>query len=161
MNDSLWYLLGFIAITNWLIYVTIIMPSLRRKRTIYLKDWGFSPFQPLRNLFEYKSTCERENTSLIWFKTQILLLMVFIVLGFLTVFIFWLIKTPHNIGVEQTPRKSPLNLKGFGGAAHTRRSQSSRESTIDLEWPDQVSWHLDCVQNCAYFWWLTVIWDEV
>jgi len=52
MHDFLWYLLCIIAILNWWLYITRILPKLREYRTIYLRDWGFSLFQPLKNLKE-------------------------------------------------------------------------------------------------------------
>jgi hypothetical protein len=81
MHDSLWYMLGIIAFVNWYLYVFETLSKIRKYRTIYLSDWGFSAFKPLKNLNEYKEICERENESLVWYKIQIFLLFSFICIG--------------------------------------------------------------------------------
>jgi len=87
MHDFLWYLLCIIAILNWWLYITRILPKLREYRAIYLRDWGFSLFQPLKNLKEYRSICSKEDIPLTWFNTQVFLLAVFIVIAVISAFI--------------------------------------------------------------------------
>ena len=79
------YLIGFIVLLGWYLYVTTILPKLRIRRKLFLRDWGFSLFQPMKNLFEYKAICERENGSLIWFKIQIILIVAFFLVAFLDI----------------------------------------------------------------------------
>ncbi len=79
------YLIGFIVLLGWYLYVTTVLPKLRSRRKLFLRDWGFSPFQPMKNLFEYKAICERENESLIWFKIQIFLIVTFFLVAFIVI----------------------------------------------------------------------------
>jgi hypothetical protein len=78
IDDILWYTLVFIIIAIWYLYIFETLPNIRKHRTIYLRDWGFSAFQPLKNLFEYRTICEQEDKSLIWYKAQLYLLYSFI-----------------------------------------------------------------------------------
>ena len=90
IDDISWYTLVFIIFAIWYLYIFEILPNIRKHRTIYLRDWGFGAFQPLKNLFEYKTICEQENKSLIWYKTQIYLLYSFVgvlLLSILTMYI--------------------------------------------------------------------------
>jgi len=65
--------------------VATVLPKLRGRRKLFLRDWGFSLFQPIKNLFEYKTICERENESLIWFKIQVFLGVAFFVVAFIDI----------------------------------------------------------------------------
>jgi len=85
IHDILWYVLGFIAFASWYLYIFETLPKIRKRRTIYLRDWGFSAFQPLKNLNEYKNICEQDNESLIWYKAQLYLLFSFIGIGVLSI----------------------------------------------------------------------------
>ena len=78
LHDILWYALGIIVFASWYLYIFETLPKIRKHRTIYLRDWGFSAFQPLKNLKEYKAICEQENKSLIWYRAQLYLLCSFI-----------------------------------------------------------------------------------
>ena len=87
MHDSLWYILGLIALASWCLYAFETLPKIRKRRTIYLSDWGFSPFKPLKNLNEYKNICEQENKSLIWYRAQLYLILAFMGIGILWILI--------------------------------------------------------------------------
>lgn len=86
LHDILWYALGIIVFASWYLYIFEILPQIRERRTIYLRDWGFSPFQPLKNLNEYRGICEQEDKSLIWYRVQLYLLFAFIGIGMLSIF---------------------------------------------------------------------------
>ena len=64
-DDILWYTLVFIILAVWYLYIFETLPNIRKRRNIYLRNWGFGAFQPLKNLFEYKIICEQENKNLI------------------------------------------------------------------------------------------------
>ena len=85
LHDILWYIILFIVFAGWYLYIFETLPKIRKRRTVYLRDWGFGAFQPLKNLNEYRNICEEENESLIWYKVQLLLLFSFIVLGVLSI----------------------------------------------------------------------------
>ena len=87
MNDILWSITGIITFVSWYLYVFETLPKIRKHRNVYLRDWGFSVFQPARNLTEYKKICEEENQSLIWYKAQIYLVFAFIGVGLISIFI--------------------------------------------------------------------------
>jgi len=77
--------LVFITFASWYLYVFETLPKIRKRRTIYLRDWGFSAFQPLKNLNEYKNICEQQNESLIWYKAQLFFIYSFIAVGLLSI----------------------------------------------------------------------------
>ena len=85
IQDLLWYLLGFITFAYWYLYLFETLPKIRKRRTIYLRDWGFSAFQTYKNLNEYKEICEQQNESLIWYKAQVYLIYSFVAVGLLSV----------------------------------------------------------------------------
>jgi len=86
MTDMSEYLIAFIVLSSWFLYVTIILSKLRKHRKLFLSDWGFSFFQPMKNLFEYKKICQKENRSLIWFNVQVFLLLAFFLIAFVDIF---------------------------------------------------------------------------
>lgn len=88
MNDFSWYIIIALAVANWWIYISVILPKVRKNRTIYLRDWGFGIGAPFKTLIEYKGLCERDHESLLWFKVQVFLIAAFIIYGFLSVFVF-------------------------------------------------------------------------
>jgi len=79
MDDLVWNICGSIVITIWIIHVLKILPKVRKTRTIYLRDWGFG-FGAYKVFFEYKELCQKDNESLIWYKTQIYLFFTFILI---------------------------------------------------------------------------------
>lgn len=83
----LWYLLGFITFASWYLYVFETLSKIRRRRNIYLRDWGFSAFQPMKNLKEYRDICEQENESLKWYKAQVYLSYSFIGVVMVSIFL--------------------------------------------------------------------------
>ena len=88
LQDILWYIIVFIALAGWYLYIFETLPKIRKRRTVYLRDWGFSAFQPLKNLDEYRDICEEENESLIWYKVQLYLLFSFVGIGILSIVIY-------------------------------------------------------------------------
>jgi hypothetical protein len=82
MDDLVWNICVSIVITIWIIHVFKILPKVRKTRTIYLRDWGFG-FGAYKVFFEYKALCQKDNESLIWYKTQIYLFWAFIFIGFI------------------------------------------------------------------------------
>ena len=80
------YLVGFIVLLGWYLYVVTVLPKLRSRRKLFLRDWGFSIFQPWRNLLEYEAICERENEPLIWFNLQIALTIAFFLVAIIDIF---------------------------------------------------------------------------
>jgi len=85
MTNIAEYFIGFIVLLGWYLYVTTVLPKLRSRRKLFLRDWGFSLFQPMKNLFEYKAICEREKEPLIWFKIQIFLIVAFFLVAFIDI----------------------------------------------------------------------------
>jgi hypothetical protein len=88
MNDWPWYIIVALALANWWIYISFVLPKVRRNRTIYLRDWGFGIGTPFKTLIEYKELCERDNEPLIWFKVQIFLIFAFVIIGFFSAFLY-------------------------------------------------------------------------
>jgi hypothetical protein len=74
MHDFFWYTAVTIVFASWYLYIFETLPKIRKRRTIYLRDWGFGAFQPFKNLIEYKQICEQENQTLTWYKAQIYLI---------------------------------------------------------------------------------------
>jgi len=83
MSDSIWQILLIDGIANWLIYVAVILPKVREKRAINLRDRDFWSGNPVKTLMEYKELCEKDNESTLWFHVQICLIFVFVLFCFL------------------------------------------------------------------------------
>ena len=78
LHDIIWYIILFIVFAGWYLYIFETLPKIRKRRIVHLRDWGFSAFQPFKNLSEYRNICEEENESLVWYKVQLYLLFSFI-----------------------------------------------------------------------------------
>jgi hypothetical protein len=87
MSDVLWGLLGFVVILFWLINITVILPKLRKQRTIYIADWLFTGYHQIKNLFDYKDICLKKNVPLFWYKTQVFLAAAFLGITVLEIFL--------------------------------------------------------------------------
>ncbi|RJP85300.1 MAG: hypothetical protein C4518_16915 [Desulfobacteraceae bacterium] len=82
MSDAIWQMLLIDGVANWLIYVAVILPKVREKRAINLRDRGFWAGNPVKTLMEYKEICEEDNESTLWFQIQICLIFVFMLFCF-------------------------------------------------------------------------------
>jgi len=91
LHDILWYALGITVFASWYLYIFETLPKIRKRRTIYLSDWGFSAFKPMKNLNEYKDICEQENKSLIWYRAQ-----QYLILAFIGIAILWILIPPDK-----------------------------------------------------------------
>jgi hypothetical protein len=87
MNDFAWYIIVALALANWWLYVSVVLPKVRKNRRIYLRDWGVGIGAPFKTLIEYKGLCERDNEPLFWFNVQVFLIAAFI--SFLAFYQFW------------------------------------------------------------------------
>jgi hypothetical protein len=65
-----------IVFALYYLYIFEALPTIRKRRIIYLRDWGFG--LPFKNLFEYKQICEQENHPLVLYKAQLYLIYAFL-----------------------------------------------------------------------------------
>ena len=85
MSHSIWQILMIVVVANWLIYVAVILPKVRGKRTPSVRDREDGLENPVKTLMEYKELCEKDNESTIWFQVQLCLVSVFVLFCFLGV----------------------------------------------------------------------------
>lgn len=67
MVDKLFNLIVSLIILDLVINIVIILPKLRRYKTVLIRDWFFVGIHHLDNLKEYKKICENENVPLTWY----------------------------------------------------------------------------------------------
>ena len=66
-----------IVLIDWGIYIIYIVPKLKQYRKVVFWEYVISGPWVIHNLLEYRNICRKERTSLVWFKVNVFLLILF------------------------------------------------------------------------------------
>jgi hypothetical protein len=84
MESTYEALIILVIAAGWVLYVTYVIPEIKKNREINFFEYLISGPWYMQNLLEYRRICLSKNVPLLWFYISILLLILFII-----IIIFW------------------------------------------------------------------------